>query len=110
MIGPQDCVWCNDMESATSEYAGFKVGCIEKSSQQFCSDKFEPVNKTNIMVITQNDTFENDPITGSFVQLRPQAGKIQMLPNLPQEVEFQVQVNICQLPFPAIGNKFRNFT
>ena len=88
----QDCVWCNDMESDISEYAGFKVGCIKRSSSHHnCTDMLEPDNKTD-MIITQDDGFENNPKTGSFVQLRPQAGKIKMLPKMPQEVEFQVQV------------------
>ena len=88
----QDCVWCNDMESDTSEYAGFKVGCIKRSSSRHtCTDMLEPDNKTD-MIITQDDEFENNPKTGSFVQLRPQAGNIKMLPKMPQEVEFQVQV------------------
>ena len=60
-------------------------------SRHTCTDMLEPDNKTD-MIPTQDDGFENNPKTGSFVQLRPQAGKIKMLPKMPQEVEFQVQV------------------
>ena len=82
------------MESDTSEYAGFQVGCIEKSSH--CTFKLEPAKKygnDNVdMEKTQDEELKNDPSTKSFVQLRPQAAKIKMLPNIPQEIEFQVQV------------------